>query len=1455
MVIFAFEIANSSNSLTRYLITLLYYIMKRGFVFQTPRYREEATSHNSENVYQRFKKKVEIHHLMHPLSKEYSTIKEHRYVRLRHDNLRTVLLFEEKRINGVDVFVYVALRDFNHDDEYRRFFKPLTPKSERDTITGVNSIDWDSIEKEISVRIAEDKDILSPCISEAERLFIEESNGINQEIMPEWVYETRTWKEEMIKGDFKEYGTAEKLEESFIEHSDDEDGLYETSLEFADTRILFYKNGTVFYLLEIGDEIKKEKWKNISVDEIKKDCVRGYPCSFLDDKDEWSNMEQDENSNFILSDEERSIITEPQNYPLFISGRAGSGKSTVLQYKFAELLLQYLIIKKNYPEYCLNPPTYLSYSDNLIRNALKLTKSLFQYNHVYKRKQTENGISFKNDVEPELKNDFCVFSDLVKQCIKEKNPEIIQSRFNDFNHITFTRFKIEWSKRFGRNNKLPKNIGPSLSWHIINTYIKGWDIESYLTPDDYKMIGRENQSVTDTVYETVYDMVWNKWYYQYCKDNHYWDDQDLVRYCLAPDDNSQISYVSERFSSIFCDEAQDFTRIEIDFIQQLSIFSNRTLTDTDKDLIFKIPFVFAGDEFQTLNPTGFRWDILKTYFMQSLCESCNIESVSAPEPIPLNQNYRSAPPIVKLGNRFQLLRATRFKMKSDPQTPHFQIESSPVLCLSPQDDRVWDKLKENSVVLIVPIPEGQSKEEYIKNSPIKDKIEFSENGTAKGITILTPAQAKGLEYQNVAVYGFEFSDEREQLRIDKLLEWYFDINNDGDIENAENTIAMKYQISNAYVAVTRAKRKLYIISDFNENSFWAFAFSSGNEKTKRKVEHLQENMLAIINKNDKIWDAGDLGFIIQGTSTEITNENITFADIEKVLEEQELLAIATGDFDLFLQTAARHRERGNNSASYRCTAEAYESTERYKEAGEEYLKANMPDKAVECYWHTLSFGASEDVIRTIAKIKSDKYKDHTQTCSIAQKAQIELSEITKILYNAVNSDLLVKEEFNIWTNIIKRISTKLKIQRYNKDTIDKCLVQRKSLKEKGIIFPSDQLARIAHRSELDSEAILLWDECTQKPKDYYELQIKRKEYPEIILYIRARNNDNWEKEIIQLFYEHGRKTNIDKTYYPILFDCIIKEGNEEDLRLLLPSMLRVSTKMAESIALVDKAKEKGLKFVDMVIQGIIRYQFTDLKEWTTKRKQDYEMNTLNALKMIDYLKEIRSQQYVNHLNSLNNERAIRSYLSEKYGFLSNTVWIYPIIFEVGKIFEKRGVYISAAQFFEWAKDQVKNQSLKRQLDYHWILMKEKKGDVQQAQERRDLLHIPLTGELPIFDDFMYWDKLYEEAFKLEPESVGNLKESNTTNRRRGTVSKSVKPETQQVESDTLEQIKETGEIQNRNEDEDNRMNTTPTSNNALVEQLLQQLKNKDEQISQLNKQIETLQSQNQELMQKLLNLL
>ena len=232
-----------------------------------------------------------------------------------------------------------------------------------------------------------------------------------------------------------------------------------------------HPNTDRWFLLTIGtkeeiDEFKEKYNITLDIDSLNEMSRRAYPFSMLEgDKDFWREMEIDKDSNFILSNEELEIVSQPITFPLFLTGRAGSGKSTMLQYLYADYFLRYLEFSG------VKPPVYLSYSSNLIENAKKLATNLFNKNHAYSKKLNELNKTFADDIKPQFENVFYVFQHLVRKCIDESVPGILQSRFLTSRYISFAKYKQEWERKFGKEPRAWREYGPALSWHVIRYHV------------------------------------------------------------------------------------------------------------------------------------------------------------------------------------------------------------------------------------------------------------------------------------------------------------------------------------------------------------------------------------------------------------------------------------------------------------------------------------------------------------------------------------------------------------------------------------------------------------------------------------------------------------------------------------------------------------------------------------------------------------------------------------------------------------------------------------------------------------------------------------------------------------------------------------------------------------------------------------------------------------------------
>jgi hypothetical protein len=398
--------------------------------------------------------------------------------------------------------------------------------------------------------------------------------------------------------------------------------------------------------------------EEVSEQELRKNSIRAYPESIAWEEDTWVNVQKgDKDANLSLSPEEsellHSILTPGQNqrkYPLFINGRPGSGKTTILQYLFSDLLDFYL----NSPDRLPEPPLYLTYSTSLLERAKKTVSNILKCDYKRLVERTNPDIEGK-DGRDAFNRSFYSFRGLL---LSQLEPTA-RSRFAANRYVDFPKFKKDWVRHVSQNSQIPQELrkSPELAWHAIRTFIKGRrssdGFEEDFHPESYAELPKRQKSIDEALYAEIYSRIWNGWYRKKCLDDNMWDDQDLALEVLRLEDG--IS----KYPAIFCDEAQDFTANELAVILKLSLYSARTVPHYQ---LSSIPFVFAGDPFQTLNPTGFDWNALSDEFRQNILRELDPIGrhklqINFQE---LSYNYRSAEPIVRLCNLVQLIRGVLF---------------------------------------------------------------------------------------------------------------------------------------------------------------------------------------------------------------------------------------------------------------------------------------------------------------------------------------------------------------------------------------------------------------------------------------------------------------------------------------------------------------------------------------------------------------------------------------------------------------------------------------------------------------------------------------------------------------------------------------------------------------------------------------------------------------------------
>lgn len=1330
----------------------------KNFVFSTQVYDEEAKRHSAIKILNEFRKKTSVEGYVHPKNMEYTKFSGN-YIKIKHDNFRSILTCKHFTIDDEDVCIYVALRMFPRGaSDYDNFKMSNKSEESRDTITGKSSLDWDKY-KEIVKKSLKEPIIINdnPDLTDNEISFISTQLKINHELFDVTIFETKEWINSVSEVDFTDFSNAAtQIYNHIFDNLESSEGWY--TIEFKEQAILAYKREDENWILAklVNRSPSKDYSKEIPKS-IPTDFQRGYPYTFLEDQDEWRLMEQDSKSNMVLSSHQVKIVSNQIKYPLFLTGRAGSGKSTLLQYIFAEIILRY-IYNKDDKNSALKIPVYLSYSSNLINDAKKLCRTLFEKNNVYKNEMGKMNIRYKTDILPLMPKMFYVFKDLLCDCIEQKFPGTIRKIFPNEKYISFPKFNVMWNNKFGKIRNAARDYGPSISWHVIRTYIKGWDSQSFITPEDYALIGDKNQSVTLDTFKIIYENVLNKWY---SKLDGIWDDQDLAIFCL------QNGCVDDRFSAVFCDESQDFTRVEIDFILNSSSFAHRTIHNIED--FNKLPFVFAGDEFQTLNPTGFSWESLRSYFTERLCSSVGImpQKGMIPAPEILSENFRSTRNVVKLANRIQLLRASRFGEFSLPQKSHFSQEGNSVYCISPSDKFALEKLKEKGVILIVPASDGESVEEYISNSSLKDGITFKD-GIPEGITILNPTQAKGLEYPNVAIFGFNANND-SGLNIDNLIKWFekpeLDITKD---------IELKYQISNAYVAVTRASSNLYIIDDVNRNSFWAFAFNQSEDTILEKdVNVLQSYMLNRLSSAKRnLWPEDEIGWIEYVKEIDISDENLKFLRTEEHKNDLENRAEALHDVALMRQAAILHKSAGNKIDESRCRAKAATYEEKYAEAAELFVKAKMYDDAVNNYWLELNKNQKKSIIDEIKSLKNYSHNKKIDFCitTVApsfRDIKITLDEIVKMLSENLNEQGCIKSWEYIISLMIQNLKTKGKEGIKDIELILKSCLE---LKNYDINVDISQLAIIAYNIGAYQEALMIWNNInkTEKTPEYCKAKLKTEKYPNTIEYYEGTKDLNWQKSLINELRKNNDVKLNDRQKVIVCKAIRATHDNPKEFTEYLPFMLRYADNIEKTNQILEEAMNMGLELNNEVLRSIAEFRFSSLQDW--KRTEDIyvDSDVMLLFDAIEAVKYMRNKDFQSYLQRSLQTMRVNEFCGNNYKKFSRKKVSRLVYYELGKVFEQSGRFAYACIYYEWAVLQSDENDFKKEMEERWIACKERHAELENkesyyiaAKEKRKEIGIN-DKELPIEPIISNesWEKIYAQFIKVSNEILSKQVEYN-----------------------------------------------------------------------------------------------
>ena len=655
----------------------------------------------------------------------------------------------------------------------------------------------------------------------------------------------------------------------------------------------------------------------LQIDQLTAIAARAYP-SYLLAYDNWLIAEGYQQANLALSVEEQAILysvstaTETRHsLPLFLNGRAGSGKSTMLFHLFADYCYRKFYHKPG--SILPGTPLFLTYNERLLEVAKDWVNRLLSQHHRFVAERTDNGKI------PDIRDFFQPFQKFLLDLL----PSAELANFNLDNYISFYRFKQAY-----RRCPLPKakRYSPERCWHVIRTFIKGYELGN-LTPEDYnEEVPRKERTVSVEQFQDIYE-IWQKWYCRLTAELGGWDDQDLIKKVL------ELQCYHSEYTAIFCDEAQDFTRVELQLIVRLSLFFKY---DLGYHPIESLPFAFAGDPFQTLNPTGFRWESFEAAFYH--------EVIAVLDPTgqlhlgmnfqELESNYRSCAPIVQFNNLIQLWRHLLFdlpEIKPQAVWKHGYLEPQKfILDETISTEELGGYVRDT--ITIVPCEEG-GEIAYIQNDAVLSRIFNGSDAADPPKNVLSAIAVKGLEFKRVILYKF---GEACPQPIEKILKANTD----------DLTVEIEYFFNKLYVAASRAIERLFIVdSRKGDEQLWNYASLPENS------EIFYQNLSQPSQWKDRIC------YLKFGTSE-------TAADLQEDDPQSIALAFETEGLNSENVNSIRRAKRyyidlGNVAKAESCEAWALKFEERFYEAGHCFLKLGEFDKAWNCFWQGLCWNELE----------------------------------------------------------------------------------------------------------------------------------------------------------------------------------------------------------------------------------------------------------------------------------------------------------------------------------------------------------------------------------------------------------------------------------------------------------------------------------------------------------------
>ncbi len=813
-------------------------------------------------------------------------------------------------------------------------------------------------------------------------------------------------------------------------------------------------------------------------------------------------------ANLALQKEQLDLL-ESNKPPVFINGQAGSGKSVMLYYLISDLIIN-REITDNQDEKIL----FLTENVTLSKHSSEQIEKLLLNNPKFE-------IFERNEIININKSIFFPFNYFLKNKLLNQDE---RGKYLDDKFINFNSFKKLYQKECYLPEK--KNYTAEAVWYVITTYIEGYYVDKILTPDIFKNLPSktiESSKISKSDYEKIYK-IWQQFYQKYTHEEFkdykgYWDRIGIVKKLLK-----ERKTFKQKYAFIFCDEAQDFSRVEIQLILKLSIYSDFDLSNADL-----VPIFFAGDPFQTVKPTGFSFENLKFMFYEELTNKMlRLKNKNIIET--LYYNYRSRNEIVNLANIIQFFRKEFLNTDIEkPQLSTFKFNEDriPVFYDINSSEQIKNELKTNYVYLI---PNDLESEEELNEFQTSNSW-FSKNNPNKNFNIKTVKSVKGSEYERVILFGFGNYFINKDYSLQKIL------------TKREKSFELSYFFNKLYVAITRARTQIVILdTKIAENEFW-------------KVLLENPTILDRLQNNENWYFANDYNETEFNIKLNAINFSGRKSGIPK-FNKNEALTIANEDKEIGIYYHAPDKLRdaakgysfhGEDDKANECKALAAEIEKDYEKAASYYLLYNQYNKALDCYFIA---GSWELILKYETKDKAEYSRFQTIAHFVVNKFYNSLNLVIQSIYDLSNN-IKFKNKIYWLDEVYEQIGDEIKktINSFDKSRINTLINNLLKLNEP---FLYGIIAELFYKVD-DYKNTIFYSELAQKnnsTKNYFNNNYYKAKYEiegsaieQIYALGHRKNNDNVliDSKLIIEIYEKNYLKNLEKDILEVIFNSYLIE--------------------------------------------------------------------------------------------------------------------------------------------------------------------------------------------------------------------------------------------------------------------------------------------------------------------------